>query len=70
MSSRACASVSFRGSVRSARIFLYLSSDLIVASSAIAITIMSRPSSLWPIVNSFARGEATASASKYRLMSL
>ena len=37
-----------------------------VAESAIASTTMSRPSSVFPIVQYFARGEALSSASKYR----
>jgi hypothetical protein len=61
---RRCAS--FSGSVRGSESLLvtsrYVSSAAIVASSATATAIISRPSSLLPMLNSLTRGEEAASA--------
>ncbi len=51
-----------RGSVSSCNMPRYASRFAMVAESAIAITIMSRPSSLLPIDQTLARGDASAMA--------
>jgi len=60
----ASASLVLRGSLSAAMSPLNVSRFAIVAESAIASTTMSRPSSVFPIVQYRARGDALPSASK------